>query len=146
MFLAAIHIFFWMLPALAALVVRSSLFLPPFLYSYSNSPYSRKRSNSLVVAIGFRLSRTSVVLPRTAKSPHQSGTRALSRCLMVDWSIVGAPLGGRNNQLTMGHSTSRWMRAGWGTRLAVKRRARRASLTIARPTKPAGRETRFVTS
>ena len=34
-----------MLPALAALVVRSSLFLPPFLYSYSNSPYSRKRSD-----------------------------------------------------------------------------------------------------
>ncbi len=36
------------------------------------------------------------------------------------------------------------MRAGWGTRLAVKRRVRRASLTIARPTKPAGRVTRPV--
>ena len=38
-----------MLPALAALVVRSSLFLPPFLYSYSKSPYSRKRSINLKV-------------------------------------------------------------------------------------------------
>ena len=33
-----------MLPALAALVVRRSWFLPPFLYFYPNSPYSRKRS------------------------------------------------------------------------------------------------------
>ena len=53
-----------MLPALAALVVRSSLFLPPFLYSYSNSPYSRKRSIEGLVAKYDRQVQTTDIVDR----------------------------------------------------------------------------------